>query len=150
MDNLEKEAYIFGLIFIIANRLQSLGDKMDHNITIKQWLFIATVLKSKIENPTISEIANMIGYSRQNVKKTALILEKQDFLKLVKDEKDERVVRIVLTSKCKEYFKTRANLELDFMRNVFKEFDINLTEGLFKGLKKLENNIIFMENENER
>ena len=66
MNELKKKAYIFGTIFTLSNKLQVLGDEFDENITTKQWLFIVGVSKFQ-DPPTISEVANFIGYSRQNV-----------------------------------------------------------------------------------
>lgn len=76
MNDIEKKAYIFGGILTLANRLQALGDKLDENVTLKQWLLIAVILKSGRSSPTISEVAKLVGNSRQNVKKMAGLLEK--------------------------------------------------------------------------
>lgn len=61
MNDLEQKAYIFGTIFTLSNKLQVLGDEFDKNITIKQWLFILGISQFN-EPPTISEVANFIGY----------------------------------------------------------------------------------------
>jgi len=63
MDELEQKAYIFAVIFTLANKMQVLGDDFDKNITIKQWLFMVYVSKLS-EPPTVTEVANFIGYSR--------------------------------------------------------------------------------------
>ena len=65
MDELRQKAYIFATIFTLANKLQTLGDEFDRNITTKQWLFIIGVSTFK-KPPMISEVAGFIGYSRQN------------------------------------------------------------------------------------
>ena len=79
MNELEQKAFIFGTIFTLSNRLQALGDEFDKNITTKQWLFILGVSKFK-EPPTISEVANRIGYSRQNAKRIAAALHKTGYV----------------------------------------------------------------------
>ncbi|HCS12076.1 MAG TPA: MarR family transcriptional regulator, partial [Clostridiales bacterium] len=70
MNELEQKAYIFATIFTFSNRLQALGDEFDKKFTTKQWLFILAVSRFK-EPPTITEVANFIGYSRQNAKRIA-------------------------------------------------------------------------------
>lgn len=145
MKDIEEKAHIFGSIFVLANRLQVLGDKFDENLTIKQWLLLVGILKNKSDTPTISEVASFIGNSRQNVKKMALILEKKEFLKLQKDSSDARILRISLTRKCQDYFKQREDGELEFFEKLYNGFDTNLIKCLDSGISKLEENIIEME-----
>ncbi|CAH8716331.1 MarR family transcriptional regulator [Paenibacillus thiaminolyticus] len=145
MSDDQKKAYIFGAILTLANRLQILGDKLDENVTMKQWLLIAIILKCGNPSPTLSEVAEMIGNSRQNVKKMALILEKQGFVSLTKDVHDARVVRIHLTPKCTTYFQERGDKEEQFMDALFDAFDEEVTNGLYKGLIQLADNIAKME-----
>ncbi|MNO44902.1 transcriptional repressor MprA [compost metagenome] len=150
MKHSGREEYIFGNMFVLANRLQVLGDKVDPNITIKQWLFIAIISKCEDRWPTISEISTMIGNSRQNVKKMAVILEKQGFVKLMKDCMDARIIRVSLTKKCRDYFEKREEIENLFMDKLFNGFDEELLKGLYNGLVKLSGNIVEMENQNEQ
>ena len=149
MEKIEKEAYILGAIFTFANRLQFLGDKLYENISMKQWLLIAVISKCKSYPPSISEIAEIIGSSRQNVKKMALILQERGFVSLDKDSNDARVIRITLTPKCLTYFQEKEEKELQFMSSLFDNFDETHTNGLYEGLAKLAENITEMENCNE-
>jgi len=140
MDELEQKAYIFGTIFTLSNKLQVIGDKFDKNITIKQWLLLVTVSKFQ-EPPTISEVANNVGYSRQNAKRMAAALEERGFVTMTKDKNDARALRIALTPKCQEYFAGREQRELEFLKELFTGFDAELTAGFYQGLSKLEKNI---------
>lgn len=145
MDKKEQQAYILGAILTLANRLQVLGDKLDDQVTMKQWLLIAIILKSGSPAPTLSDVAEMIGSSRQNVKKMALILEKQGFVTLTKDSSDARMVRLQLTEKCMVYFAERSAREDQFMDALFHSFDTESTRGLYSGLTLLTDNITRME-----
>lgn len=145
MENVNEKAYIFGSIFTLANKLQALGDKLDPNLTVKQWMLIAGIMKNESEAPTISEVAQIIGNSRQNVKKMALILEREGFLELNKDKNDARILRVSVTQKCKEHFKHRENDEYNFLVNLFDELDVETVLCLAEGISKLENNINKME-----
>jgi DNA-binding MarR family transcriptional regulator len=140
MKELEKKAYIFGTIFTLANKLQVIGDQFDKNITTKQWLFILGVSVFK-EPPMISELANFLGYSRQNAKRIASDLSEAGFVRIVCDSLDARALRIELTSKSREYFKKRDKREIEFLERLFTGFDSQQTDHLFDGIIKLEKNI---------
>ncbi len=145
MKGLEKEAYVFGMIFMLSNKLQILGDKMDPNLTVKQWLFLAGVLKCESSAPTLSEVAAKIGSSRQNVKKIASILEKQDFVLLEKDEADARMLHIKLTDRCMEHLRRRDETERLFLHEIFKGFEEVEMSHFCDSIKKLEVNLIKIE-----
>lgn len=140
MDEIKQKAYIFGTIFTLSNKLQVLGDGFDKSITTKQWLFILGVSTFK-EPPMISEVANFIGYSRQNAKRIAVALQKSGYVTISKDKYDARALRIEITPKCRRYFKKRDKREIDFLEKIFTGFDAELTHGVYKGLFQLELNI---------
>lgn len=140
MNELEQKAYIFGTIFTLSNRLQVLGDEFDKNITTKQWLFILGVSRFE-EPPTVSEVANFIGYSRQNAKRIAAALQKTGYVKISQDKNDARALRIERTSKCIEYFENRDEREIEFLEKIFTGFDAESTQSVYKGLIRLEKNI---------
>jgi DNA-binding MarR family transcriptional regulator len=149
MNELGQKAYIFATIFTLSNKLQVLGDEFDKNITTKQWLFILAVSTFE-ESPMISEVANFIGYSRQNAKRIAAALHKTGYVTISKDKNDARALRIKLNPKCTEYFKKRDKREIEFLEKIFTGFDGELTYGVYKGLVRLEQNIkaIMMPKEN--
>ena len=65
MDLVDEKAYIFGVLFVLANRIQILGDKVDPDLSIKQWLFIAVMSKFTETVPTLTEISMAMGMSRK-------------------------------------------------------------------------------------
>lgn len=148
MNELNDQAYIFGSIFMMANRMQVLGDKFDRKITIKQWLFIVAVMSCNNE-PKLSDVAHISGYSRQNAKRIAVNLEQKGFVRIDKDPNDIRALRITLTQSCMDYFAERRLREIEFINKLFNGFNEELTDGLYKGLEKLSKNIEEMENQYE-
>jgi DNA-binding MarR family transcriptional regulator len=148
-ENKNMQAYIYGGIFALSNKLQLLGDKFDSNISTKQWFLIAIIASFKDEAPTISMTARRIGSSRQNVKKMAVILEKRGFITITKDKEDGRIQRLELTNCCIDYFKQRHEREEKYMENLFIGFDEEMLTGLLSGMKQLEKNIMEMEKQNE-
>ncbi|GAA0125123.1 MarR family transcriptional regulator [Clostridium sp. ATCC 25772] len=140
MEN--KKAYIFGAIFLFSNKLQNAGDKLFDEISMKQWLLLISIGQSKIKNPTLTQVSEIMGYSRQNVKKLALHLEHNNFVKLEKDSEDNRAIRICLTKKCFNYFKGRENIEEEFIENLYKNITDDEIDSMFSIMKKLEDNIL--------
>ena len=141
MNDMEKKAYVFGMIFMLANKLQILGDKMDPYLTVKQWFFLAGVLRCESDAPTLTEVAVNIGSSRQNVKKIASLLERQGFVLMEKDPEDGRAVRIYLTPTCVEYLKQREEMEDRFIDELFEDFGPEDLSSLSELFQKLEGNV---------
>ncbi len=137
---MEDKAYIFGSIFTLSNKLQLLGDRIDETLTVKQWLFLAGVVKCGIEAPMLTDIAVRIGSSRQNVKKMAIILEKQGFVSMEKDARDARMLRIRLTDACRAHLKQREETEERFIEELFCSFEAPELSLLAGAIKKLEEN----------
>ncbi|ASA25756.1 MarR family winged helix-turn-helix transcriptional regulator [Paenibacillus donghaensis] len=144
MNDIKDKGFIFGSIFTLSNKLQVLGDKFDRNLTVKQWLLLAGIYKSRNEMPTISEVAGIIGNSRQNVKKMVLILEKEGFVAIENDSNDARVQKIMLTKKCLDYMLQREKKELEFLEHLFEGFEPTELQEMVRSISKLEKNIIGM------
>lgn len=140
MDQGDERAYVFGTIFTLSNRLQLLGDRLDQLLTVKQWLFLAGVLKCDRTAPTLTEVAERIGTSRQNVKKLASILERQGFLTMEKNPRDARELRIELTGACLAHLQRREDMERRFMEDLFHGFHGEEMAALSGMLKRLEGN----------
>lgn len=149
MEELEQKGFIYATIFTLSNKLQVLGDEFDPNISTKQWLFILGVSTFK-EPPMVSELANFIGYSRQNAKRIADILQTNGYITISKDKNDARALRIRLTPKSKEYFKRRDKREIEFLEKLFTGFDRELIQNMYNGLIRLWLNTkeVFGSNEN--
>lgn len=145
MENLTQRQYIFGALFVFANKLQLIGDRLDPNITMKQWLLVAVLSQFGEKAPTISELAAFMGCSRQNVKKLAGRLSEKGLLQLQKDQKDSRQTRLRLTGVCKDYFAARAGREEEWLSQVFSGIGQAQMDGLYQGMKQLEQNIGRME-----
>lgn len=135
------KAYVFGTIFTLSNKLQIAGDRLDPQLSVKQWLFLAGVLRCESDMPTLSEVAARIGSSRQNVKKTALILERQGFVSIRKDEADARMMRIHLTEACRVHLMQREDMEKRFIEELFEGVGEQDILALRAALQKLEKNV---------
>ena len=128
-ETMDKRLIIFGNLFLVANRLQTVLDSQMEDLTAKQWLVI-TMLGMFGEPPTLKQLAKMCDSSHQNTKQIVLKLEAKGFLKTEKDLKDARAMRILTTPKCQEW--AFANLEnstkfIDTMFSSLTEEEVRTT-----------------------
>ena len=138
---LHKAAFLYGAIFSLANRMQTLGDRMDSEVSTKQWFVLACVAMFNNNTPNIGDVAGILGTSRQNIKKIATILEKKGYLTMQKDQNDKRSIQLILTDNCYEYFRNREQLENEYEKKIFSGIDDRMTDSLYEGLGKLVENI---------
>ena len=73
---------IFASIFVLQNRMQTAGEKLQTQISMKQWLLLA-MTECCPQPRTLTNIGLLMGCSRQNVKKLALALEIKGFVRLL-------------------------------------------------------------------
>ena len=140
--DMEPQKYIFGGIFAISNRLQVIGDVFLGEVTTKQWFLIAVIGQFfKDTPPSLSEVAEIMGTSRQNVKQIGLKLEKKGFVEIKKDIKDNRVLRVQLTEKCVKYFENRYQKDEEFINTIFQGFEAEELFQLSNSLDKFYKNI---------
>jgi len=121
--------------------MQILGDRVDPTVSSKQWFLLAAVSKFENKPPNIGDIADILGTSRQNVKKMADILERRGFLKLEKSHDDKRSTQLVLTKQCWEYFKSRENQEDRYIDGIYQNMDEVILESLCEGLDQMIKNM---------
>ena len=107
---IESSYFLLGLLSAFDNRFQAMADKTMKEISWKQFFAIICINLCN-ENPTIKELAEIMGSSHQNVKQILLKLEKKGFVKIAIDETDRRKQRVELTDFCMEYCKTAAKAE---------------------------------------
>lgn len=67
---------IFSTLFIAGNKLQTLFDKHIPEVSLKQFMLLSIVRQSN-EQLTFTQLGNLLGCSRQNVKKLAEVLMKK-------------------------------------------------------------------------
>lgn len=138
----DDEHMIFGLLFILGNRLQTIGDGFYEGITCKQWFVLVGISVFKEESPTINELADVIGSSHQNVKQLLLKLEKAGFVTLYTDDKDRRKLRVKMTEKCYEFDRKYAQKQEEFFDQLYDRIgkkELRITKDT---LLQLEQNLL--------
>ncbi len=119
--------FIFGVIFLLANKLQLLGDKVTEEITLKQWFLLNILAQMNEPFPNYNDISKVVGTSRQNVSKMISVLDKKGMVELKPSEIDQRAIYVTLTQKSFEYFESKdsaGNLLLNKLFNNFSSAEI--------------------------
>lgn len=92
---------LFAGVFIQENKLHTIFDRYSQ-LSSKQWLVMA-VADAFEEAPDLTTLASVMGCSRQNVKKLAVNLEKEGYVRLEKSPDDARSLCVVITEKGKAF-----------------------------------------------
>jgi DNA-binding MarR family transcriptional regulator len=134
--------FVFGLLFVLGNRLQAIGDGFYDEITCKQWFVLIGISLFANEPPTINEIADAIGSSHQNIKQIVNKLENAGFVKMYTDEKDRRKIRVKQTQKCIELEKKYKTKETEFLNALYENIDQDELRITKESLEKIEKNVL--------
>jgi len=127
-ERLEMEKYILVILFLIQQRWGYIIGKelSEDHITTKQWLMMIVISNAFNHAPSMQEVADALSITHQNVKQLAVRLEDRGFLKIKRDPKNRRILRLKVTEECEKYWKKRS------------PDDIKSINALFKGLKDAE------------
>lgn len=131
-----QEKAIFSTLFIAGNKLQTLFDNHIPQLSLKQFMLLSIVRQSK-EPLTFTQLGNLLGCSRQNVKKLADILGKKGFVKIQPSPNDKRAVYISPTKKADDYFQTSFSQYQEELKYLFEVYTKKEIEALFILLSKL-------------
>lgn len=118
LSNIEDRYYLFGMLAAFANRMQSVGDTVFEEITWKQWFALlgASILQPL---PSISQVANFVGTSHQNMKQLLLRLQSTGLIRLEKDETDLRRTLVKLTPAVEAFEQKYQQSNSLFMDSLF-------------------------------
>ncbi|MDF2537525.1 MAG: Transcriptional regulator, MarR family [Herbinix sp.] len=137
--NRESKYILFAEIFMLSNRLQTIGDSFFKEISTKQWFVLLVLNVMNGYSPTLNELSEVVGSSHQNVKQLILKLEQKGYVKISKDEIDARRLRIKITPKSYEFSKAYEHKSTDFMEKLFaglKKEDIDITIKVLQTMKE--------------
>lgn len=143
------EYIMFGMMFLLGNKLQVLGDNFYEEFTSKQW-FVLIMLKVFDEPPTINELSDAMGSSHQNVKQLVLKLESKGYLELYTDKLDKRKTRIKLTKKVAEIADKYRKQENEFMKQLYQGIDKDKLRTTLETLLQFEKNMEVIKDEYSR
>ena len=110
--------YVFGSIFLLANKFQMIGDKELVELSFKQW-FLLVLINNLKKEPSLTDIANSMGTSRQNIKKMLVILENKGYVILNTLPEDKKSIRTSLTEKSRKYFESFDKAANELLEKIF-------------------------------
>lgn len=138
---------IFSSLFIVGNKLQTIFDNHIPQISLKQFMLLSIVRQSR-EPLTFTQLGNILGCSRQNIKKLAEILEKKGFVIMQKSPHDTRAMCICPTDKVNDFFENdflKYQEELQYLFEVYTDEEIEtlfiLLSKMYAGIENLEKKI---------
>lgn len=131
---------IFSTLFIAGNRLQTSFDRADGQVTLKQFMLL-TMLRQSGEDMTFTQLGELLGCSRQNIKKLAASLEKKGLVTISRNPRDGRACVISPTEKLAAYFRQAAQIHTEKLRDLFSVYSDGEMEQLFRLLMKLYNGL---------
>ncbi len=137
---IENSYFLLGLLSAFDNRFQAVADKLIGEISWKQFFAIICINLFK-EAPSISELAEIMGSSHQNVKQILLKLEKKGFVSIEADISDKRCQRVVVTEECRTFCENndeRSNAAVSTLFKDISEEELRTTVGT---IMKMENNL---------
>ena len=112
---------IFGGVFLLANKMQIVGDKMVDGLSTKQWFLTRTLMDMPSDPPpTITRIACEMDTTRQNVAKMLEKMEREGLVTIEGNESDRRSRRVHLTDLGLRRGKQVADNSQDFLKRLFK------------------------------
>ena len=151
VEKMSDRKYLFGVIFIIANRVDTMLQREfnQFDITTKQW-FLSVIIDNMFDKPpTMKEVAKEMGSSHQNVKQVALKLEQKGLLSLQKDKRDARVTRLKMTENSYDFWEKVRAEGTTFTQALFHNIDKDELEVARRVMQKMQININEMDNKSE-
>lgn len=127
---------IFSTLFIAGNKLQTLFDNRIRKVSLKQFMLLSIVRQSK-EHPTFTQLGNLLGCSRQNIKKLADALRKKGFITIQQSPHDTRAMCIHPTEKVNDFYVNDFSEYQQDLKYLFEVYTDKEIETLFLLLSKL-------------
>ncbi|MDL2224730.1 MarR family transcriptional regulator [Eubacteriales bacterium OttesenSCG-928-M02] len=149
LERMDRRYAVFGQLFQINNRLQAIANRYLGEITVKQWFFLACLSSLFPTPPSLTELGEAMGCSRQNVKQLALKLAEKGLIQLLPDERDRRTLRVHMTAQMTAYGAESVAWQEAFISRLFSALDKRELDGTFTALIKLENALAQLEREKE-
>ena len=137
ITRIDKEQYYFGGILLLANKLQVWGDGILPDLTFKQLFLLLFIKEMESNNPTVKEVSDFTGTSRQNVKKMLERLEMTGYVSLTRSKIDARAWGVALTEKSFEYFAEHDQKSAEIVSEMFSNISDEELDSAMQTMGKL-------------
>lgn len=133
-DTQSRRQAIFSSIFVEQNRIQTACEKIQTDMSMKQWLLLAS-MESCPEPKNLTSVGKIMGCSRQNVKQLAKALEKKGYLTL--NEGPHNTVTLRETDKVPGYAEATRPKRQEMLKLLFQDFSEEEIQQLYTMVLRL-------------
>ena len=136
-------AEVFNSFFVLSQRIEYIIDSFleKDDLTTKQLLTLIAIDHSFDHKPSLSEVADVLSTSHQNVKQIALNLKKRGFLEIIVDPKDRRRRLLKLTDTHETFWEDRGQENYDNMKKIFSSLSKSEMKEFHRIIVKLLTNL---------
>lgn len=139
---------LFGGTFVLANKLQFVGDKLVDGLSTKQWFLLRNMMDMPSEPPpTITQIARAMDSTRQNITKMLEAMEREGLVALNDNESDHRSRNVLITAAGLTYAKQTAANAQGFLDSLYVGISSEELDVAGTVLKKMIENLQKMQEE---
>jgi len=116
-----KLAEVFSYLFVLSHRIEYIADSFlkKDKLTTKQLLTLITIGNAFKSDPSVSEVAEVLSTSHQNVTQIALNLQRRGFVEILKDPRDGRRKLLRLTEANDKFWEEREMENYANMKKIF-------------------------------
>ena len=130
---------MYGSLSVLDNKIAALQSEEFKDLTMKQH-FLLVSIGTFDDNPTLSDVSQLIGCSYQNVREMAEQLQAKGYLTIRKDEEDKRKLRLVPAEKLMNLTQDKQEVTQQFMDRMYRDIsEDDLMTALSVILKMTEN-----------
>ncbi|MBG9980391.1 MarR family winged helix-turn-helix transcriptional regulator [Facklamia lactis] len=133
---------LFASIFMVEKRLTVVCEKLQAEITMKQWLLLALVMHSE-EKLNFTELGRLMGCSRQNIKKLASTLEEKGFIMFEEGVNNSQYIHVL--DKAYQYGQEMGAKYDQTLAILFQDFSQQEIQSFLKFYQRLTENIEYLE-----
>ena len=141
LEGIDEHLMLYGLLFSVSNRIQTIGDSQFEDITMKQHFLMIVLSMVAPTHPTLKETAQMVGCSYQNVKRMAAQLEKNGYLQIAPDGQDHRKQRLVASGKFERVNADQQAKAEAFMNRLYDGIGRQELRHAINVLQKMDHNL---------
>lgn len=139
---------LFGGTFVLANKLQYIGDKMVDGLSTKQWFLLRNLMDLPADPPpSITQIAKSMDSTRQNITQMLELMEREGYVEISDSESDHRSRCVRLTDAGNEYAKKTAENAQDFLNRLYEDISPKEREAAAGVMMKMMANLERMQEE---
>lgn len=139
---------LFGGTFVLANKLQCVGDRLVAGLSTKQWFLLRNIVDLPGDPPpTITQIAHAMDSTRQNVAKMLEAMAREGLVTLAPSETDRRSRSVCITASGLTYVKEAARNAQGFLDRLYAGISSAQRDAAGAVMKKMMLNLQQMEDE---